>query len=149
MAKQQPDAQDKDTAETEEHRPLKGPAAPAARPRVEKTNTLGYFRLLAKLGEGGMGTVYKARQLSAGREVALKVLSPEVLDTEKAQTMFRREVRAAAQLHHPNIVMAFDANEADGRHYLAMEYVDGPNLEKFVAEHSALPAGMACASSGR
>ena len=53
-------------------------------------------------------------------------------------------VQAAAQLSHPNIVMAFDANEQDGRHYLAMEYVDGPNLERYVMKHGSLPVGLAC-----
>ena len=53
-------------------------------------------------------------------------------------------MQAAAHLSHPNIVMAFDANETDGRHYLAMEYVAGPNLERYVKKHGPLPIGLAC-----
>src|SRR5205823_1605580 len=78
------------------------------------------------------------------RVVALKVLSPQLVDTERAQQLFLREVQAAAQLTHPNIVMAFDANENEGRHYLAMEYVDGLNLERYVKKHGPLPVGLAC-----
>ncbi len=78
------------------------------------------------------------------RTVALKVLAPHLVKTPKAQKLFQREVQAAAQLNHPNIVTAYDANELKGRHYLAMEYVDGPNLEQLVREQGALPVGMAC-----
>jgi serine/threonine protein kinase len=105
---------------------------------------VGPYRILDELGHGGMGYVYKAQHLTMRRTVALKILSPESMGTEKAQKMFRREVRAAGQLHHPNIVMAFDAAEVDGRHYLAMEYVDGPTLEQYVNQHGTLPSGVAC-----
>ncbi|MBI1832477.1 MAG: serine/threonine protein kinase, partial [Planctomycetes bacterium] len=88
--------------------------------------------------------VYKAVHQTMNRVVALKVLSPQLVNTERARELFAREVQAAAQLSHPNIVMAFDANEYEGRHYLAMEYVDGPNLERYVKEHGALPIGLAC-----
>ena len=109
-----------------------------------KTFIVGPYRILDELGHGGMGRVYKAVHETMERVVALKILSPQLLESDKAQAMFRREVRAAAQLHHANIVMAFDANEVDGRHFLAMEFVDGPNLEQFVNGHFALPIGMAC-----
>jgi serine/threonine-protein kinase len=78
------------------------------------------------------------------RVVALKVLAPHLVETEKAQEMFRREVRAAARLIHPNIVTAYDANQVGGRHYLVMEYVDGPNLEELVHQRGPLPVGLAC-----
>ncbi len=105
---------------------------------------LGPYRILDQLGQGGMGRVYKAMHQTMNRVVALKVLSPQMVNTERAQQLFAREVQAAAQLTHPNIVMAFDANENEGRHYLAMEYVDGPNLERYVKKHGALPVGLAC-----
>ena len=106
---------------------------------------VGPYRILDELGHGGMGRVYQALHESMGRIVALKILSPQRLDEERAEAMFQREVRAAAQLHHANIVMAFDASEADGRPYLAMEFVDGPNLEQYVQQHRrALPIGLAC-----
>src|SRR5437762_2005678 len=90
-----------------------------------------------------MGRVNKAMHQTMNRVVALKVLSPQVMNSERAHELFLREVQAAAQLSHPNIVMAFDANENDGRHYLAMEYVNGPNLERYVKKHGSLPVGLA------
>ena len=105
---------------------------------------LGPYRILDQLGQGGMGRVYKAMHQTMNRVVALKVLSPQVMSSERAHELFLREVQAAAQLSHPNIVMAFDANENEGRHYLAMEYVAGPNLERYVQKHGSLPVGLAC-----
>ncbi|MBI2806362.1 MAG: serine/threonine protein kinase [Planctomycetes bacterium] len=104
---------------------------------------LGPYRILDQLGQGGMGRVYKAMHQTMNRVVALKILAPQLVGTARAQELFLREVQAAAQLSHPNIVMAFDANEIDGRHYLAMEYVDGPNLERYVKKHGPLPFGLA------
>jgi serine/threonine protein kinase len=105
---------------------------------------LGPYKILDQLGQGGMGRVYKARHQSMMRTVALKVVVPQLVKTRKAHRLFLREVRAAAQLNHVNIVTAYDANEMDGRHYLAMEFVDGPNLEQLVRRHGPLPVGMAC-----
>jgi len=105
---------------------------------------LGPYRILDQLGQGGMGRVFQAMHQTMNRLVALKVLAPQVVNSARAHELFAREVQAAAQLTHPNIVMAFDANELDGRHYLAMEYIDGPNLESHVRERGQLPIGIAC-----
>ena len=105
---------------------------------------LGPYKILDQLGQGGMGRVYKAIHQTMNRVVALKVLTPQLVNTERAQQLFLREVQAAAQLSHPNIVLAYDANEVDGRHFLAMEFVDGPNLERYVKKHGPLPVGLAC-----
>jgi serine/threonine protein kinase len=105
---------------------------------------LGQYRILDFLGEGGMGRVYKAEHTTMGRTVALKVLAPRHTNTEKARRLFMAEVRAAGKLMHPNIVTAHDANEIDGRHYLVMEYIDGPNLNQLVHERGPLPVGLAC-----
>jgi serine/threonine-protein kinase len=105
---------------------------------------LGQYRILDQLGQGGMGRVYKAMHTSMGRVVALKVLAPQHVKTPKARELFKREVRAAGTLAHPNIVTAYDASFADGRYYLVMEYVDGPNLEQLVRDRGPLPAGLAC-----
>jgi serine/threonine-protein kinase len=105
---------------------------------------IGSYRILEQIGQGGMGRVYKAMHRTMNRVVALKVLAPQVVGSARAQELFLREVQAAAQLSHPNIVMAFDANEQDGRHYLAMEFVEGPNLERYVTKHGSLPVGRAC-----
>jgi serine/threonine-protein kinase len=105
---------------------------------------LGQYRILDQLGRGGMGRVYKAEHQTMGRVVALKVLAPSILQTSRAQDLFLREVRAVAQLVHPNIVTAFDANEVGGRYFLVLEYVDGPNLEQLVRRQGPLPADVAC-----
>jgi hypothetical protein len=79
------------------------------------------------------------------RVVALKVISPRLVEDERARNWFRREVLAATQLCHANIVMAYDANEIDEVLYLAMEYVEGPNLDQLVGKQGPLPIGTACA----
>src|SRR5262249_42807124 len=78
---------------------------------------LGPYKIVDQLGQGGMGRVYKAVHQAMNRTVALKVLAPHLMKTEKARTLFRREVQAAAQLNHPNIVTAYDANEINDRVY--------------------------------
>ncbi len=105
---------------------------------------LGQYRVLDQIGRGGMGRVFRAEHRTMGRIVALKVLAPDLLRTDRAQEMFLREVRAAAQLVHPNIVTAYDANEIDGRYFLVLEFVDGPNLEQLVRQQGPLPIGQAC-----
>lgn len=105
---------------------------------------LGPYRMLDVVGQGGMGRVYKALHQTMNRVVALKVLAPRLLKTPKARWLFEREVQAAARLNHPNIVTAYDAGEIQGRHFLAMEYVDGPNLEQLVRSQGPLPVGQAC-----
>ncbi len=105
---------------------------------------LGQYRILDRIGRGGMGRVFRAEHETMKRIVALKVLAPDLVKTERARRLFEREVRAAARLHHPNIVTAYDANQSGGRHYLVMEYVDGPNLFDLVKEHGPLPPGQAC-----
>jgi eukaryotic-like serine/threonine-protein kinase len=105
---------------------------------------LGQYRILDQLGRGGMGRVFKAEHRTMNRLVALKVLSPNVLQTNRARDLFLREVRAIGQLIHPNIVTAFDANEDDGRAYLVLEFVDGPNLDQLVRSQGPLPWNQAC-----
>lgn len=89
---------------------------------------LGNYVLIDKIGEGGMGVVYKARHAKLGRTVAVKVIRSERLRTTTAVRRFVREVRASAKLDHPLIVRALDADSVEGRHFLAMEYVDGRDL---------------------
>src|SRR5262245_63600955 len=106
--------------------------------------TLGQYRILDRIGRGGMGRVFKAEHQTMDRVVALKVLAPDLMKTERARKLFEREVRAAAKLDHPNIVRAFDANQIGERHYLVMEFVDGPNLHELVKERGRLPVGQSC-----
>ncbi len=91
---------------------------------------LGDYQLLRKLGRGGMADVYAARQLSLGREVALKVLRPDFARDKDYIHRFRREARAAAKLNHPNIVQVYDVGNVDSVHYIAQELVDGENLRQ-------------------
>lgn len=104
---------------------------------------LGEYVLLEPIGEGGMGCVYKARHRRMQREVALKVLSPQVSDSAEDIERFQREVLAAAILNHPNIVTAYDASEHEGTDYLVMEYVEGIDLAQLVKEEGPLPIGRA------
>jgi len=100
-----------------------------------KLPVLGDYVLLGKIGAGGMGKVFKARHRRMDRIVALKVLPPNMMKHPEAIQRFRQEVKAAAQLFHPNIVTAFDAGEQSGVHFLVMEFVDGQALSAIVKEH--------------
>jgi WD40 repeat protein/serine/threonine protein kinase len=105
---------------------------------------LGPYRLLELVGEGGMGQVFKAHHRPMNRIVALKLIRTEWLSRADAVRRFYREVQAAAQLSHPNIVLAYDAGQVDKIHYLAMEYVEGTDLARLVRESGPLPATHAC-----
>ena len=97
-----------------------------------------------KIGEGGMGEVYKARHRRMKRYVAIKAITPRAVESPEAVQRFHREVEAAAQLDHPNIVTAHDAFEVDGRHYLVMQYVKGRDLSDLVKSAGTLPIGQTC-----
>ena len=99
---------------------------------------LGPYRILEELGRGGMGRVYRAVHERMERQVAIKVLSPQLMRSPKAQSLFEREVRAISRLSHPNIVSAYDANVANGRHFLVLELVEGPNLSRFLRKNGPL-----------
>ena len=104
---------------------------------------LGAYVILDRIAHGGMGVVYRAQHRRMKRVVALKVLAPQVTETPQAHRRFHREVEAAAKLSHPNIVIAYDAGEAQGQHFLVMEYVDGVDLASYVKQHGPLPFGAA------
>jgi formylglycine-generating enzyme required for sulfatase activity/tRNA A-37 threonylcarbamoyl transferase component Bud32 len=105
---------------------------------------LGQYVILERLGEGGMGRVYKARHRRLDRIDAVKVIRPEHLDNPAAVQRFQREARSAARLDHSNIVRVYDAGEAGGTHYLALEYVEGKDLGRLVKESGPLPVALAC-----
>lgn len=105
---------------------------------------LGPYLLLDKLGEGGMGQVFKARHQKLHRVVAIKLIRKDRLADPEMVQRFYREVRAIAQLQHPNIVRAYDADEIDGTHYFSMEYIEGIDLDKRVRKEGPLPIAQAC-----
>lgn len=105
---------------------------------------VGPYEILGRLGEGGMGEVFRARHVHLGREVALKLLQPERLQDASAVARFRREWRAVGRLRHINVATALDAGEADGLHYLAMELADGQDLARLLRRHGPLPIADAC-----
>lgn len=106
--------------------------------------TLGVYELLVKLGEGGMGAVYKARHTRLDKIVAIKILPADRMKDQGAVARFEREMRAVGKLDHPNIVRAMDAGEATGTHYLVMEYVQGMDLSQVVKQSGPLAIPDAC-----
>src|SRR5437588_3637995 len=99
----------------------------SADPRIG-TELFGY-RIEALLGRGGMSVVYRAEHLRLKRNVALKLLAPELAEDERFRERFLRESELAASLDHPNIVPVYDAGEIEGHLYIAMRYVDGSDLK--------------------
>ncbi|QDT96694.1 serine/threonine protein kinase [Gimesia aquarii] len=97
---------------------------------------LGDFKILRKLGQGGMATVYLAEQVSLKREAAIKVMHDELLSDETHLKRFEREAKAAAGLTHPNIVQVYMTGEFEGTHYIAQEYVRGINLREYLARYA-------------
>jgi hypothetical protein len=102
------------------------------------------YRVLEVLGSGGMGTVYKSLHRLMERPVALKVIRQDFTRDGGAVERFRREVKGAARLTHPNIVTAYDAEQAGDTHFLVMEFVEGKSLDRVVAEEGPLPVVRAC-----
>jgi serine/threonine-protein kinase len=100
--------------------------------------TLSNYKIVGKLGSGGMATVYKAHELSLNRMVALKVLSSQLSEDKEYIKRFQREAQAAAQLNHPNIVQIFSIGEEKGLHYFAMELIKGKSLAQIKKEEGVL-----------
>ena len=104
-------------------------------------HTLGSYEIVARIGAGGMGEVYRAVDTRLGREIALKLLPPETADDPERLTRFRREARAAAALNHPNVVTVYSVEESGGVHFLTMELVDGQPLHELIPS-TGLPAAQ-------
>jgi formylglycine-generating enzyme required for sulfatase activity/serine/threonine protein kinase len=119
-------------------------AVAAGQEAVGQLGQIGQYPLLAKLAEGGMGAVYKALHPRLGKVVAVKILPYDRLQDADAVARFDREMKAVGKLDHVNIVRAMDAGEADGMHFLVMEYVEGMDLSQLVKQKGPLPVAEAC-----
>ena len=123
--------------------PAPDPLAVAGLP--EELNDHPRYRVVAALGAGGMGAVYRAEHRLMDRPVALKVIRGDLLGNEAMVERFRREVKSAARLaSHPNIVAAYDAEQAGETHMLVMEFIEGTDLARLVDRRGPLPVGEAC-----
>ena len=101
------------------------------------TSIQGY-KILTKIGQGAMGSIYKALQISMDRIVAIKCLAPKYSQNDKFRERFLREARAVARLNHPNIIQGIDVGDSNGVHYFAMEYIDGPTVGELLKRGGAL-----------
>ncbi len=117
--------------------------AQAVRERRADELRIGNYEVLTRLGAGGMGTVYKARHRRMKRVVALKVLSHAACQAPTFLQRFQREVEVISRLNHPNVVMAYDADESEAGHFLVMEFVNGRDLDSVVQEFGPLPPATA------
>src|ERR687885_1549994 len=103
----------------------------------------GRYKILRKLGAGGMANVYLAEDQELGRRVAIKILNERHANDEQFVERFRREAKNAAGLSHPNIVSIFDRGEAEGTYYIAMEYLDGRSLKELIVSRGPAPVPVA------
>src|SRR5512135_343822 len=100
---------------------------------------IGPYEIVAPLGAGGMGEVFRARDAKLGREIAIKVLPESMAEDRARRLRFEQEARSASALNHPNILTIYDIGEADGALYIAMELVEGKSLRELLASGEPLP----------
>jgi hypothetical protein len=122
----------------ENRRQMPEPPGPEPPPHLER---LGDYRILREIGHGGMGVVYEAEQASLGRRVALKVLPRPLRHDARTTSRFEREAKAAAKLHHTNIVPVFGVGEHEGLRYYVMQYIQGLGLDEVLEELKQLRPG--------
>lgn len=103
-------------------------------------DTLGVYRLSEQLGQGAMGSVFRAHHVDSGQEVALKVVRADLVSDERYRQRFLHEARAAAEVKHPHLVDVLDAGEVEGRQYLAMRFVRGRQLDEHISDGPFTPS---------
>src|SRR5450755_1459872 len=113
-------------------------AGPGVTAQLEVGQLVGDYEILSVAGVGGMGIVYKARQRSLGRVVALKVIREEIARAPEYRDRFLREARLAASVDHPNVVSVYDIGDQEGRLFLAMQWIDGQDLKDAIAHSGRL-----------
>lgn len=111
---------------------------------VDESQTLDSYQLIEKLGEGGMGAVWKSRHTRLNKLVALKILPQHLTSDPQTILRFEREMRAVGKVDHPNVVRAMDAGESRGIHYLVMEHIDGVDVSKHIKRHGPVSVAAAC-----
>ena len=112
-------------------------------------STFAGYRVDALVGRGGMGVVYRARDLKLDRAVALKLIAPELAEDEQFSARFLREPRLAASLEHPNVIPIYEAGESEGQLYLAMRFVDGRDLKMLLEKMARFRPSGPCRCSRR
>src|SRR5688572_378678 len=139
----------------DESQPTRTSAGPVATPRTSSfpsieegrfpagTTLAGRFRILGLLGQGGMGEVYRALDLTLNQPVALKFIAPAEHGSEATLARFRNEVRIARQVSHPNVCRVYDIGVIEGQNFLSMEYVDGEDLASLLRRIGRLPSDKA------
>ncbi len=105
---------------------------------------LGQYKLVSRIAEGGMGSIFMAYQTALNRPVAIKVMAQKLVDNPESVARFRREAKMAAALKHPNVVAAFDADQVGDVYFLVMEYVNGRDLNDWITEYGKLPIDWSC-----
>ncbi|MBX3436739.1 MAG: serine/threonine protein kinase [Planctomycetaceae bacterium] len=139
------DLAETDVVTPEPSKPKRAPAGEAPRPKASsghdastRTSRLGDFEIRKQLGQGGMGKVYLAHQVSLDRDCALKVMSGELAGRPGFVDRFIREARAMAKIDHPNVVRCYAVDEQDGKHFVAMELIDGQSMQDWLNERGVL-----------
>src|SRR5215471_1647577 len=111
------------------------PYRQAEKPNQMIGKTISHYRILEKLGEGGMGVVYKARDTHLDRFVAIKVLPAEKVADPERKKRFVQEAKTASALNHPNIIHIYDIDQQEGIDFIAMEFVPGKTLDQLIPRH--------------